>query len=54
MPPQAIRPLALIATLGGAVFVVLVYVQLTSPEQADPFSRTSDYLIEPCAPWRSC
>ena len=46
MPPQAIRPLALIATLGGAVFLVLGYVQLTSPGQADPFSRTSDYLIE--------
>ena len=46
MPPQAIRSLAPIATLGGAVFVVLGYVQLTSPEQADPFSRTSDYLIE--------
>ena len=46
MPPQAVRPLALVAILGGAVFVVLGYVQLTSPEQADPFSRTSDYLIE--------
>ena len=46
MPPQAVRLLALVAILGGAVFVVLGYVQLTSPEQADPFSRTSDYLIE--------
>jgi hypothetical protein len=26
--------------------VVLGYVQLTSPEQTDPYSRTSDYLIE--------
>lgn len=46
MPPQAVRPLALIAILGGAVFVVLGFVQLASPEQADPYSRTSDYLIE--------
>jgi hypothetical protein len=46
MPPQAVRPLALVAILGGAVFVILGVVQLTNPEQADPFSRTSDYLIE--------
>ena len=46
MPPQAVRPLALGAILGGAVFVVLGYVQLTRPGQADPFSSTSDYLIE--------
>ena len=46
MPPQAVRPLALIAVLGGAVLVVLGFVQLASPEQADPYSRTSDYLIE--------
>ena len=46
MPPQAVRPLALGAILGGAVFVVLGYVQLTRPGEADPFSSTSDYLIE--------
>src|SRR5215210_7512034 len=31
--------------LGGAVYVVAGVVQLASPEQTDPFSRTSDYLI---------
>ncbi len=46
VPPTAVRPLALVATVGGAVFVVLGVVQLASPGQADPFSRTSDYLIE--------
>ncbi len=46
MPPQAVRSLALGAILGGAVFVVAGLVQLASPGQADPFSRTSDYLIE--------
>ena len=46
MSQPAIRPLALVAIVGGAVFVVLGVVQLTNPEQADPFSRTSDYLIE--------
>ncbi len=46
MPPQAVRPLALVAMLGGAVYVVSGAVQLASPEQTDPFSRTSDYLIE--------
>ena len=46
MPPTAVRPLALVAILGGAVFVVAGLVQLASPGQADPFSGTSDYLIE--------
>jgi len=32
--------------VGGALYVVAGLVQLTSPEQSDPFSRTSDYLIE--------
>ncbi len=45
MPPTAVRPLALVAIVGGAVFVVLGVVQLASPGQADPFSGTSDYLI---------
>lgn len=46
MPPQAVRPLALVAMLGGAAFVAFGFVQLASPEPSDPFSRTSDYLIE--------
>ena len=46
MSPQAVRSHALIAMLGGAVYVVSGVVQLASPEQTDPFSRRSDYLIE--------
>jgi hypothetical protein len=46
MSPQAVRPLSLTAMVGGALYVVAGLVQLTSPEQSDPFSRTSDYLIE--------
>ena len=46
MSPQAVRRLALVAMLGGAVYVVSGAVQLASPEQTDPFSRMSDYLIE--------
>ncbi len=46
MSPQAVRPLALVAMVGGALYVVLGAVQLASPEQADPFFRTSDYLIQ--------
>lgn len=46
MSPQAVRPLALTAVVGGALYVVAGLVQLTSPEQTDPFSRPSDYLIE--------
>jgi hypothetical protein len=46
MSPQAVRPLALTAMVGGALYVVVGLVQLTSPEQTDPFSRTSDYLIQ--------
>jgi hypothetical protein len=30
---------------GGALYVLAGVVQLASPEQTDPFSRTSDYLI---------
>jgi hypothetical protein len=46
MSPQAVRRLALTAMLGGALYVVAGVVQLASREQTDPFSRTSDYLIE--------
>ena len=46
MSPQAVRSLALITMVGGALYVVSGVVQLASPEQTDPFSRTSDYLIE--------
>ncbi len=46
MSSQTVGRLALIAMLGGAIFVVAGVIQLASPEQSDPFSRTSDYLIE--------
>ena len=46
MSPQAVRPLALTAMLGGTLYVIAGLVQLTSPEQSDPFSRMFDYLIE--------
>jgi hypothetical protein len=46
MSPQAVRRLAIIAMIGGAFYVVSGVVQLASPEQMTPFSRTSDYLIE--------
>jgi hypothetical protein len=46
MSPQAVRPLALTAMVGGALYVIAGLVQLTSPEQSAPFSRMSDYLIE--------
>jgi hypothetical protein len=46
MSPQAARSLAFVAMLGGALYVVAGVVQLASPEQTDPFSRVSDYLIE--------
>jgi hypothetical protein len=46
MSPRAVRPLALVAMVGGALYVVLGAVQLASPERADPFFRTSDYLIQ--------
>jgi hypothetical protein len=46
MSPQAVRNLAFIAMVGGAVYVVAGVVQLASPEQTEPFSRASDYLIE--------
>jgi len=46
MSAQTVGRLALIAMLGGAIFVVSGVVQLVSPAQTDPFSRTSDYLIE--------
>jgi hypothetical protein len=45
MSSQAVSRLALIAMLGGALYVLAGVVQLASPEQTDPFSRTSDYLI---------
>ena len=44
--PRAVRPLALVAILGGALYLVAGVVQLANPGQADPFSRNSDYLIE--------
>jgi len=46
MSPQAVRPLALVAMLGGATYLISGVVQLASPEQTDPFSRASDYLIQ--------
>jgi hypothetical protein len=46
MSPRAVRPLALVAMVGGALYVVLGAVQLASPERVDPFFRTSDYLIQ--------
>jgi len=46
MSSQTVGRLALIAMLGGVIFVVAGVVQLASLEQSDPFSRTSDYLIE--------
>ena len=46
MLPQAVRPLALTAMAGGALYVVSGVAQLASPGQADPFSGTSDYLIQ--------
>ena len=46
MSPRAVSPLALVAMVGGVLYVVLGAVQLASPEQADPFVRTSDYLIQ--------
>ena len=45
MSSQAVRRLALITIVGGALYVVAGGVQLASPEQTGPFSRTSDYLI---------
>ncbi|MDQ3589006.1 MAG: hypothetical protein M3392_01985, partial [Actinomycetota bacterium] len=46
MSPRAVRPLALVAMMGGALYLVAGVVQLAGPEQTDPFSRTSDYLIQ--------
>ena len=46
MSPQAVRPLALAAIVGGAFYVVSGVVQLASPGQTDPFSGTSDYLVQ--------
>jgi len=46
MSPRAVRPLALVAMAGGALYVILGIVLLGSPEQTDPFSRISDYLIQ--------
>ena len=46
MPPEIVRPLALVAMLGGASYVLSGVVQLASPEQTNPFSRASDYLIQ--------
>ena len=46
MSPRAVRPLALVAMVGGALYVVLGAMQLASPEQSDPFSRASDYLVQ--------
>ena len=46
MPSQNVGRLALIAMLGGAIFVVAGVAQLARPEQTHPFSRASDYLIE--------
>jgi hypothetical protein len=46
MPPQAVRPLALVAIVGGALYVVSGVAQLASPGQTDLFSGTSDYLIQ--------
>jgi len=46
MLPETVRPLALVAMLGGASYVLSGVVQLASPEQADPFSRASDNLIQ--------
>ena len=46
MSPRAVRPLALVAMMGGALYSVAGVVQLAGPEQTDPFSRTSDYLIQ--------
>jgi hypothetical protein len=46
MPPGTVRPLTLVAMLGGASFVLAGVVQLASPEQTDPFSRSSGYLIQ--------
>src|ERR671916_3397022 len=46
MPPGTVRPLALVAVLGGASYVLSGVVQLASREQTDPFSRASDNLIQ--------
>jgi hypothetical protein len=46
MSPRAVRPLALAAMVGGALYFVAGIVQLASPEQTDTFSRASDYLIQ--------
>ena len=46
MSPQSVRPLVLTAMAGGVLYVVSGVAQLASPEQTDPFSGTSDYLIQ--------
>jgi hypothetical protein len=46
MSSQAVGRLALVAMLGGAAYVLAGIAQLASPEQTDPFSRTSDYLVQ--------
>ena len=46
MPTETVRPLALVAMLGGASYVLSGVVQVAIPEQTDPFSRASDYLIQ--------
>jgi hypothetical protein len=46
MSSQAVRRLAFVAMVGGALYAVAGVVQLASPEQTDPFSRASDYLIQ--------
>lgn len=46
MSPQAVRPLALAAMAGGVLYLLSGVAQLASPGQADPFSGTSDYLIQ--------
>ena len=46
MPPGTVRPLALVAMLGGASYVLSGVVQLASPEQTGPFSRASDHFIQ--------
>jgi hypothetical protein len=46
MPPETVRPLALVAMLGGACFVLAGVGQLARPELTDPFSRASGHLIQ--------
>ena len=54
MPPGTVRPLALVAVLGGASYVLSGVVQLASPEQTDTSHGRPTTLSRDSSPSRSC